>query len=71
MCSHPQKIMMYLSDTTRGYVSHVLGLVKSYWPQANLIPLGEGISAECSKERFTTFVEEMKPVADKIVDIQE
>ena len=25
-----QKIMRYLSDTTRGYVSHVIGLVKSY-----------------------------------------
>ena len=25
-------IMKYLSATTRQYVSHVLGLVKSYWP---------------------------------------
>lgn len=28
----PQKIVKYLSDTSRQYVSHVLGLVKSYWP---------------------------------------
>ena len=26
----PQKIIKYLSDTSRQYVSHVLGLVKSY-----------------------------------------
>lgn len=64
----PQKIMRYLWDTTRGYVSHVLGLVKSYWPQANLVPLGEGISAECSEEIFATFVQEVMPVADRIVD---
>ena len=45
----PQKIMRYLSDTTREYVSHVLGLVKSYWPLANLIPLGEGMTQECTE----------------------
>ena len=28
----PQGTMKYLSETTRQYVSHVLGLVKSYWP---------------------------------------
>jgi len=45
----PQNIMRYLSDTTREYVSHVLGLVKSYWPLANLIPLGEGMTQECTE----------------------
>lgn len=67
----PQKIMRYLSDTTRGYVSHVLGLVKSYWPKANPVLLGESISVDYSEENFTTFVEEMKPIADKIVDALE
>lgn len=67
----PQKIMRYLSDTTCGYVLHVLGLVKSYWPKANLIPLGEGISVDYSEEDFTAFVEVMKPIADKIVDASE
>jgi len=67
----PQNIMRYLSDTTRGYVSHVLGLVKSYWPKVNLVPLGEGISVDCSEEKFTAFVGEVKPIADKIVDILE
>jgi len=31
----PQKIVKYLSNTSRQYVSHVLDLVKSYWPKAN------------------------------------
>ena len=36
----PQKIVGYLSDNAKLYIAHVLGLVKSYWPQANLAPLG-------------------------------
>lgn len=63
-----QGIIKYLSDTTRQYVSHVLGLVKSYWPQTNLVPLGEGISIECSEDKFAYLVEEVKPIADRIVD---
>lgn len=73
----PRKIVKYLSDTSRQfdtsrqYVSHVLRVVKSYWPQVNLTPLGEGMSVECSEERFADFVEGARPVADKIVDILE
>jgi len=52
-------------------VSHVLGLVKSYWPEANLKPLGEGMPLECDEEKFATLVEEVKHVADKIVDALE
>jgi len=47
-----QGIIKYLLDTTHQYVSHILGLVKSYWSQANLALLGEGISLECSEEKF-------------------
>ena len=67
----PQKIIKYLSDTSRQYVSHVLGLVKYYWPKVNLTPLGEGMSVECTEERFADLMEEMKPIADRIVDVLE
>jgi len=67
----PQKIVKYLSDTSRQYVSHVLGLVKFYWPKANLIPLGEGMSVECTEQKFADFVEEVKPIADRNVDVLE
>jgi len=63
----PQKIVKYLSDNTRQYVSHVLGLVKSYWPQANLTPV-EGMAIECTDQKFANLVEKVKPVADMIVD---
>ena len=32
----PQGVVQYVSMTTRQYVSHVLGLVKSYWPHTPL-----------------------------------
>jgi len=52
----PQKIVKYLSDNTRQYVSHVLGLVKSYWPQANLTPV-EGMAIECTDQKFANLGE--------------
>ena len=64
----PQKIIKYLSDTSRQYVSHVLGLVKSYWPKANLTPLGEGMFVVCTEDNFAALVEEVKPIADRIMD---
>ena len=33
-----------------------------------MTPLGDGMSIECTEEKFAGLVEEVKPVADKIVD---
>jgi SMC interacting uncharacterized protein involved in chromosome segregation len=64
----PQKITGYISETTKTYVAHILGLVKSFWLKANLSPLADGMAADCSKEKFSEYIEEVKPVAQKIVD---
>ena len=45
----PQGVMQYVSATTRQYVSHVLKLVKSYWPHSILDPLGEGMNPDCEE----------------------
>ena len=58
----------YVSTTTRQYVGHVLGLVKSYWPRTPLDPLGEGAHADCSDDQFGQYLEETSSVADKIVE---
>ena len=63
----PQKIVGFLSDNAKLYIAHVLGLVKSYWPQAKLDVVATGVSAECSAEKFEEYTEELKPVAVKIV----
>ena len=48
----PQCFLRYVSETTRQYVGHVLGLVKSYWPHTPLDPLGEGKKFDCSDDQF-------------------
>ena len=40
----------YVSTTTRQYVGHVLGLVKSYWTTTRLDALGKGARADCTEE---------------------
>src|SRR6185503_14619530 len=39
----PQKITSFMSDTSKQYLAHALGLVKSFWPAANLALIGDGL----------------------------
>ena len=64
----PQCFLQYVSVTTHHYVSHVLGLVKSYWPQTPLDPLGEGANSDYSDDQFDQYLTEISPIADRIVD---
>ena len=48
----PECFERYVSNPTRQYVGHVLGLVKSYWPSTRLDALGKGAKADCTKEQF-------------------
>ena len=48
----PETFERYVSTTTRQYVGHVLGLVKSYWPTTHLDALGKGAKADCTDEQF-------------------
>jgi len=64
----PESFERYVSTTTRQYVGHVLGLVKSYWPCTPLDPLGEGAKADCSHDQFGQYLRETSSVADKIVE---
>ena len=58
----------FVSATTRQYVGHVLGLVKSYWPLTPLDTLGKGTKADCTDEQFNQFLQETSAVADQTVD---
>ena len=64
----PESFERYISTTTRQYVGHVLGLVKSYWPRTPLDPLGEGAKADCSDDQFGQYLEETSTIADRIVE---
>ena len=64
----PECFGRYVSTTTRQYVGHVLGLVKSYWPSTRLDALGRGAKANCTEEQFSQYLEETSVVANQIVE---
>ena len=55
----PQRLGSFFSDTSRDYLAHALGLVKSFVPSANLSLIGDGIAVGCSEERFSEYVTEL------------
>ena len=63
----PQRLGSFFSETSREYLAHALGLVKSFLPSANLSPIGDGVAVGCSEEKFSEFVAEMKPIANKVI----
>ena len=64
----PESFVRYVSTTTRQYVGHVLGLVKSYWPQTPLDALGKGAKSDCIDAQFNQYLQETSVVADQIVE---
>ena len=64
----PKSFERFVSATTRQYVGHVLGLVKSYWPLTPLDALGKGAKADCTDEQFNQYLQETSKVADPIVE---
>ena len=63
----PQRLGSFFSDTSRDYLAHALGLVKSFLPSVNLSFIGDGVVVGCSEEKFSEYVAEMKPIADKVI----
>ena len=63
----PQRLSGFFSDTSRDYLAHALGLVKSFLPSTNLSPIGDGVAVGCSEEQFSEYVVEMKPIADRVI----
>ena len=64
----PGAFERFVSDITRQYVGHVLGLVKSYWPTTRLDVLGQGAKADCTEDQFREYLAETSMVADQIVE---
>ena len=67
LCEAPQRHNSFFSNTSRDYLAHSLGLVKSFLPSVNLSFIGDGVAVGCSEKRFSEYVAEMKPIADKII----
>jgi hypothetical protein len=63
----PQRLSSFFSKTSRDYLAHALGLVKSFLPSVNLSFIGDGVAIGCSEEKFSEYVAEMKPIDDKVI----
>ena len=63
----PQRLSSFSSDASREYLAHALGLVKSFLPSVNMSPIGDGVAVGCSREQFSEYVAEMKPIADRVI----
>ena len=48
-------------------MAHALGLVKSFLPSTNLSLIGDGVAVGYSEEKYSEYVAEMKPIADKVI----
>ena len=46
----PQRLGSFFSDTSKDYLAHALGLVKSFLPSVNLSFIGDGVTVGCSEE---------------------
>jgi len=49
-------------------VKHVLGLFKSFYPSADVKPLAESMAGDCSEKKILEVLDQVEPVAYKIVD---
>jgi hypothetical protein len=44
-----QKVLNFIAKAPTTYVSHALGLVKSFWPKARPEVLAQGVAMDCSE----------------------
>ena len=62
-----QKIFDVLTATSKNYLTHMIGVVKSYLPQFNLAPIAKGIAPNCSDEKFREYCKESEVIAEEIL----
>ena len=63
----PRKIIDFTTATSKNYLSHMLAIVKSYWPQNNLALIAKGIASDCSDQDFQGYCKETETIAEEIL----
>ena len=53
--------------TSKNYLTHMIGVVKSYLPQFNLALIAKGIAPRCSNEKFREYCKESEVIAEEIL----
>jgi hypothetical protein len=62
----PKKFFDVMTATSKNYLTHVIAVVKSFWPQHNLAPIAKGIALDCSDEKFLDYCKESEVIAEDI-----
>ena len=63
----PKKIFDVMTATSKNYLTHMIGVVKSYLPQFNLAPIAKGIAPDCSDEKFQDYCKESEVITEEIL----
>ena len=63
----PKKIFYIMMATSKNYLTHMIGVVKSYLPHFNLAPIAKGIAPTCSDEKFRDYCKESKLITEEIL----
>ena len=63
----PKKVFDVVTVTSKNYLTHMIGVVKSYLPQFNLAPISKGIAPDCSDEKYQDYCKESKVIAEEIL----
>ena len=64
----PKKLFDVMTATSNNYLTHMIGVVKSYWPQHNLAPIAKGIAPDYSDEKFQDYCKESEVIAEEILN---
>ena len=63
----PQKIFDVMTATSKNYLTHMIGVVKSYLPHFNLAPIAKGMAHTCSDQKFRDYCKESEVIAKEIL----
>jgi len=63
----PQKIFDVMTATSKNYLTHMIGVVKSYLPHFNLAPIDKGIAPTSSDEKFQDYCKVSEVIAEEIL----
>ena len=63
----PQKFFDVMTATSKNYLTHMIGVVKSYLPQFNLASIAKEIAPSCSDEKFREYCKKSEVITGVIL----
>ena len=63
----PKKFFDVMTATSKNYLTHMIAVVKSFWPQHNLAHISKGLAPDWSDEKFQDYCKESEIIAEEIL----